>query len=165
MLFVGEILKPQGIKGAVKVRPLTDDIRRFELLKSVSVDGRSFSVQSVRVSGGFVVLQLFGISDRNAAELLRGKFLEIERSEADVPKDGYLIADIIGCALTDEKGKKLGVITNVESFGAADVITARFEGKEFRFPFLERIVEKIDVSAKVFCVHRRQWKGVTVYDD
>ncbi|MCL2797327.1 MAG: ribosome maturation factor RimM [Firmicutes bacterium] len=166
MLTIGEILKPQGIKGAVKVRPLTDDIHRFDALKSVHIDGRSFLVQSVNFGGGFVVLKLLGVDDRNAAELLRAKLLQVERADAAVPPEGaYFIADVVGCVLLDEKGKKLGVLTAVDSYGAADVITAKKDGKEFRFPFLQRIVEKIDISAKEFRVFRNLWQEVTVFDD
>jgi len=166
MITIGEILKPKGIKGALKIRPTTDDIQRFRLLERVYIDGTPYPVQSALSEGGFVVLSLGGVSDRNTAELLRGKLLQIDRAAAVLPEDGaYFIADIVGCALTDETGKKLGVITNVESFGAADVITGTAKGKEFRFPFLNRVVAEIDVAAKRFCVYKKLWEEVVVFDD
>ena len=166
MITIGEILKPKGIKGALKIRPLTDDVRRFEYLQAVYIGGVSYPIQSVSFEGGFVVISLCGVADRNAAELLRGRMLEIEAADAVALEEGsYFISDIIGCTLTDEKDKKLGQITAVDSFGAADVITAKKGDKELRFPFLERIVVKVDVAAKIFQVNRKLWKEVTVFDD
>ena len=126
-ITIGEVLKPQGIKGAVKVRPITDNPKRFDALKSVYIDRIPYSVREVTYGGGdFVFLSVESITSRNAAEYLRGKLVEIERADAVEPAAGeYFISDIIGCALTDEKGKCLGKITAVDSFGAADVITGR----------------------------------------
>ncbi len=164
-ITVGEILKPQGIKGAVKVKPLTDDPKRFERLKLVYIDSRPYPITSVIINGGFVVLTFAGIDDRNAAELLRGKLLEIDRVNAVDPGEGYLVADIIGCTLTDERGRILGEITDVDAFGAADVITGRTKTREFRFPFLNKIVFKIAVAEKRFMVYKKLWEEVTVFDD
>ena len=165
-ITVGEILKPKGIKGAVKVRPLTDDMHRFDCLKLVYIDGKSYPIEAVSYECGFLILSLSNVSDRNAAELLRGKTIQIDRVHAvDPGLDRYFVSDIVNCMLLDEFGKTLGVILDVESFGAADVITGEGGGKIFRFPFLNRIVQQIDVKTKRFCVYRKLWKEVAVFDD
>ena len=55
---IGAIVKPQGIKGEVKVIPLTDDINRFKLLKSVYIDGKVYKVNYAKIAAGFVILSI-----------------------------------------------------------------------------------------------------------
>ena len=109
---VGLIVKPQGVKGEVKVQPLTDDIYRFKKLKNVFIDGVSHKVIGVKIADGFCILSLFGVSDRNNAELFRGKFIEVVREDANELEEGrYFIADIIGCKVLFDDGKELGEVT------------------------------------------------------
>lgn len=166
-ITVGEIIKAQGIVGEVKVKPLTDDSGRFEKLRVLYIDGKPLRVLGLRVERNYVYIKLQGVDDRNAAELLRGKFLQIDRVNAvDLDDDEYFIADLIGCDVVAD-GCGLGRITDVFQYGgAADVITARaLNGKEFRFPFLKRIVESVDIAGKKFNVKKECLDEVCVYDD
>ncbi|MDE7464431.1 MAG: hypothetical protein K2M48_05320, partial [Clostridiales bacterium] len=76
MLEVGQILKPQGIRGEVKVK--TSDPSRFCVLKSVEINGKQYRITSARASGNDAYIKLEGVNDRNAAEELRGATLKIE---------------------------------------------------------------------------------------
>ena len=165
---VGEILKAQGIAGEVKVRPLTATPERFKKLKTLYIDERPFRVLGLRIDREFVYIKLQGVDDRNASEALRGKFLTIDRVNAvDLDDDEYFIADLLGCEVVTETGEVLGKIFDIsQDSGSVDVISARSnDGKEFRFPFLNRIVEKVDVAGKKFAVIKRLLDEVCVYDD
>ena len=82
-LVIGEVLKPQGIRGELKVKAYTDapeDIKKFGV---VYIDGVEYKILSFRTDGsGAAYLGLRGIPDRNAAELMRGKRLEGDRDDA-----------------------------------------------------------------------------------
>ena len=88
-LFLGEIVKPQGIRGEVKVRHYTDDPGRFQELDSLLVkNGEAYqplAIVGCRVDQDDVYLKLKGVSDRNEAEKLRGVRLYIDR-QAKQPK-------------------------------------------------------------------------------
>ncbi len=104
-LIIGEIVNVHGVRGALKVTPLTDDPKRFRTLKQVTVSHQNhkktkkkiYAVVSAVLAGNFVLLQLEGIDDRDKAiEMLRGALLEIPREEAIVlPEDHYFIGDLI----------------------------------------------------------------------
>ena len=167
-ITVGEIVKAQGIRGEIKVKPLTNDIARFRKLRVLYVDEKPYKVLGLRLEREFAYVTLQGIEDRNAAECLRGKFLRIDRVNAvDLDDDEYFIADLLGCAVVTEAGEVLGEITDIaQNAGAADVITARTsEGKELRFPFLNRIVCRVDTVQKKFVVEKKRLNEVCVYDD
>ena len=75
-LQIGEIVKPQGIRGEVKLRAMTSDMDRYARLETVYLkEGGKYVPHKVRKGrsyDGFAFLQLEGVNDRNQAELLRG---------------------------------------------------------------------------------------------
>lgn len=167
-ITVGEIVKAQGIRGEVKVRSLAASPDRFSKLRVLYIDEKPFRLLGVRGEGEYVYIKLQGIDDRNAAERLCGKFLRIDRINAVDLDDGeYFIADILGCTVVTTAGDTVGKITDVaQNAGTADVITvAMSNGKEMRFPFLNRVVEKVDIDAKTFTVIAEKLQEVCVYDD
>ena len=105
-ITVGEVARPHGVGGTLKINPLTDDVRRFEKLKSVFVDDKEYAVSRVSVSQNGVFLTLEGVNDRNAAESFRGKDVQVSRENADVGKGRVLIVDVLGCEVFFEDGER-----------------------------------------------------------
>ena len=102
-LTIGYISKAQGVKGEVKISPLTDDAGRFKKLKNVYLDGKAYAVKSVRILPNGIFMTFEGISDRNGAELLRDKEIQVDRKDAvSLPKDRYFIVDVVGCEVYAE---------------------------------------------------------------
>ncbi len=134
-LRIGEIVSVHGVKGALKVLPLTDNPIRFCSLAEVDVvpkrgnrngivdkNGTTYKVISATPAGNVVLLKLYGIDDRDKAEQFRGMFLEIPREKAvKLPKDSYFIGDLLGCTVKTEDGEVLGKLTDVQSTGANDI--------------------------------------------
>jgi 16S rRNA processing protein RimM len=166
LIFIGEILKPQGIKGEVKLKPYIDNLEKFKSLRSVFIDGRQYSVTGKRIQGGYVFMIFEGVPDRNAAEFLRGKKLGVpDAGVLSLSEGEYFISDLIGCEILSETGEPLGNITDVRSFGAAPVIEAVNGVKTLRFPFLNKLVKEVNVAGKRFIVYKERWREVTVFDD
>lgn len=166
-ITVGEIVRAQGIAGEVKIKPLTASNERFKKLRVLYVDEKPLRVLGLRIDRDYVYVKLQGIDDRNAAEALRGKFVTIDRINAVELDDGeFFIADLIGCRLQTENGEVLGTVTDVLQHGAADVLCARGEnGKEFRFPFLKRLLREADMERKLITLDAEKLGEVCVYDD
>ncbi len=165
-ITIGEVLKPQGIRGEIKVRPLTADSSRYKKLRVVYVDNKSYKITSMRFDFNAVYLKLLGVDDRNTAELFRGKEICIDRVNAVSVDDGeYFITDVIGCKVVTENGDILGEITDILQYGAADVICAVNDKTTFRFPFLLKVVKDVLIAEKKFVVYADKFSGVCVYDD
>ncbi len=75
-LAVGEIINTHGIKGEVKVYPLTDDMKRFKKLKEVFIDGEERKILSCKLQPNNVVLKIEGIDSIEEANKYRKKLLE-----------------------------------------------------------------------------------------
>ena len=165
-LLIGEIINVHGVKGALKVQPLTDDLSRFSKLKEVYVKdtkgkldrnhlfNKKYKVISGLASGGFVILRLYGVDDRDTADLFRGCFLEIDRKDAiKLPKDNYFIGDLIGCRVIDINGEQIGVLHDVYQTGSNDVYAVkRPSKKDLLLPAIGSVIKDVDVENGVISV-------------
>ena len=102
-LIVGEILKPQGVRGEIKVRPITNDPDRFWDLERVYLkQGERYEARAMRctrVHDDFAYITLEGVNDRNGAEALRGVLLYVRREEAvALSEDENFICDLSASA-------------------------------------------------------------------
>ena len=161
-LIVGEILKPQGIRGEVKIKPFTDSAEDFKNFKRVFLDGAEYKILAVRVGDGAVFLALRGVPDRNAAELLRGKKVIVPRGDAPALEEGrYYIADLLGSEIVTEEGKRLGALTDVRQ-AASDVYTLDADGKEILFPAVRGVIVAVDLEEKKITVNEKRFSEVAV---
>ena len=91
---IGQIINTHGIKGEVKVYPLTEDVQKFKRLKSVLVGGVDMNIQGVKFQKDRVILKLEGVDTMNDAETYKQKYIEIPRDkEPKLPPDTYYVAD------------------------------------------------------------------------
>ena len=161
-ITVAIILKPQGIRGEVKVKAETDTAEELKAFKTVLIDGVAYSVLSVRAQGEFAYLSLKGVADRNSAELLRGKEIEVERSEMpDLPDGRYYIGDLIGCTVVNERGDILGEVEEVTP-AKTDIFTLKKDGKTIMFPAADGVILTVDANAKKITVNGKRFKEVSL---
>lgn len=165
-ITIGQIVRALGIKGELKVKPLTDDAQRYKALKLIYIKNKPYKIERSRLDGDFICLKLAGVDDRDGAELLKDEYLEIDRINAVPLEDGsYFIADIIGCKLFTDDGDEKGKVTDVSQYGAADVFTVSDGKKTVRFPFLKKMIVKVDVETGVIIVKKSVFNEVSVYED
>ncbi|HNU79489.1 MAG TPA: ribosome maturation factor RimM [Bacillota bacterium] len=156
-LSIGQIINTHGLRGAVKVYPLTDDISRFEKLKEVYVEENDglvkYKVESVKFLSSTVSVKLKGVDSEEAANKLRGSYIKVDRKSAvKLPKDTYFICDLIDLEVYDEKGLLLGTVKDVLQTGSNDVYVIQSSGKDILIPALKDIVKKIDLENKKILV-------------
>lgn len=148
-IVVGQITKPHGVRGEVKVFPLTDDSNRFKQLKKVLIDGEERVITSCKLQSKRIILKIEGIDSMNEAENYRNKYLEIYREDAvELPEDEYYVADLIGCTVFDENGEELGTVYDVIHTGSNDVYWVKNGEKEVLIPVLKEIVLHINIEDK-----------------
>lgn len=161
-LIVGEVLKPQGIRGEIKVKPFTDAAEDFKSFKRIFLDGEEYKILSVRAGAGEVYLGLRGVHDRNAAELLRGKTITIPRDEAPEPEEGrYYIADLLESEVFASTGEKIGTLTAIRQ-AATDIYTVTSGEREILFPAVKGVIVEIDVAQKRITVDKKRFEEVAV---
>lgn len=153
-LQVGKIVNTHGVKGEVKVIPLTDDPQRFGKLKWVySGDDRSkqvLDIESVKYFKNTVIVKFKGISDLDSAEKLRDTYMYVDRENAvKLPEDAYFICDLIDMEVTDERAGVLGKIKDVIKTGSNDVYIVKSENYgEILVPALKSVVKSVSLEDK-----------------
>ena len=163
-LIIGEVLKPQGIRGELKVKTFTDfpeDVKEFG---TVYIDEKPYKILSFRVgSDGAAYIGLRGIPDRNAAELFRGKKLEGDREDAPPLEEGrHYIVDILGLNCETEDGVFLGVVKHIVNL-SSDVYTLEKDGKEILFPSVNGVIVKVDIDGGKIVVNKEKFDQIAVY--
>ncbi len=163
-LIIGEVLKPQGIRGELKVKTYTDSPEDVKAFGTVYSDGTAYKILSFRVGAdGAAYMGLRGIPDRNAAELFRGRKLEGERSDApDLEEGQYYIVDIIGLSCETEEGEFLGTVKDINNL-SSDIYTIEKAGKNILFPAIKGVVIKVDIENKKLIVNKARFDEVAVY--
>jgi len=156
-ISIGQIVNTHGLKGEVKVYPLTDDINRFDRVDHVYIeDGNELKVLhvvSVKYQKNMVILKFVGIDDANSAEKLRNKYIKVHRKDTvKLPKDSYLICDLIGIEVRTESGDVLGKVKGVLKTGSNDVFVVKSEDKEILIPGLKSVFKKIDIENREIIV-------------
>lgn len=169
-LMIGEITKPQGVRGEVKVRPCTCDAERFEGLETVYIekDGgyAPLNIHVNRLGADAVFMNVEGVSDRDAAEKLRGTLLYIDRAHAvELDEDTNFITDLYGLRGVVDDGRDLGKLTDVMQPGGNDVYVFRGALGEVLVPALKSVVLKVDLQAGEMLLDGKRLDEVAVFDE
>lgn len=163
-LVIGEVLKPQGIRGELKVKTFTDTPQDVKAFGTVYIDDKPYKILSFRVGNdGAAYLGLRGIPDRNAAELFRGKKIEGAREDAPALEEGqYYIVDVIGLSCETEEGEFLGTVKDVAIL-SSDVYTLEKNGKNILFPVVKGVIVKVNLDEKKLIVNKAIFDEIAVY--
>lgn len=143
-IVIGKIFNVHGIKGELKVLPLTDDMNRFKKLERCFIKGKEYNAVSARINKNHVILKLKEIDDRNIAEKLKNNFIEVLREDSvDLDEGEYFIEDLKGLKVLDENGEEIGVMVDVLTPAAVDIYVFKIDGKEQMLPALEENILEI----------------------
>ena len=159
-LIIGKIGGAHGVRGEVKIIPLTDDVRRFSSLSEcMLLDEKehikeTLEVEKTRVDETRTLIKFKGIDDRDEVGKLTGYFIGVTRDNAvKLPEGRFFIADLIGLTVVDSERGELGTIKDIMNSGASDIIIVKRKGKnELLIPYLNAIVTNVDLSAGVMSV-------------
>ncbi|WP_350344919.1 ribosome maturation factor RimM [Proteinivorax tanatarense] len=145
---VGKIVTTHGIKGEVKVVPLTDFEERFNRGEKLYINNKLYIIEKSRFHKQQFCIKFTGYDDINKVSHLVNQFLEINKSDIkNLPKDRFYFFQLEGCNVYTSTGEFLGVLTSVKRTGSNDVYIVKGE-REFLIPALKKVVTKVDVDNK-----------------
>lgn len=146
---VGFVRRAVGLAGEVEVEQLGDNPRRFEPGSVMRAAGGEVRVERMHSAGGSALrLKLVGIDGRDAAERLRGKYLEVAAGElAELPEGEYYEWQLIGLQVFDPDGQRLGRLEEVLEYPANDVYRVEGPAGEVLVPAIREVVREVDLKA------------------
>lgn len=162
---LGKILKPQGIKGELKVLPFTKT-DEFKVGREVVLCGKLTKIIACSIRDGYAYVMLESCKDRNIAEELRDEIIYLPENEAINLNDGeFLFADLVDCVVYDEFGRNVGKVVEVENYGATDILTIHRDFCDISCPFLRDVFVSVDTKVKKIVVNSAKFNEVTNYDE
>lgn len=143
--MVGEIGRPHGVRGLVRLRAFTEDPAAIAAYSPLTDEAgaRRFAIT---LKGGDIAA-VEGITDRDAAQRLTGTKLYVERDRLPPPDDEeFYLVDLIGLAAVTEGGDALGTVRAVEDHGAGAFLIIAGAGREHLLPFTRAVVPVVDIA-------------------
>jgi 16S rRNA processing protein RimM len=140
-----------GVSGEVRLKLFAESAESLRRYEAVQVGGGTLTLKSVKPGGGGAIARFAEVTDRTAAEALRGSLVTVPRSALPPLEEGeYYHADLIGLPCRSAAGDPLGTIVAVENFGAGDILEIETpNGKRSMVPFRPGVADLIDGAVEV----------------
>jgi 16S rRNA processing protein RimM len=139
-----------GIKGEVRLKLFAESVDSLAIHDRLFVGGVERRLTAVR-AGKQPVARFDGVADRDQAEALRGKLVEVDRAALPPLGEGeYYHADLIGLTCFDREGEAVGSVVAVENYGAGDLLEVeRADGSRSLIPFKPSIADLVDARIEL----------------
>jgi 16S rRNA processing protein RimM len=153
-VVVGRIGPARGVHGLVFVEPWTDaPDERFAPGTVLRTDPPAIgplTVETSSTAGGKLVVQFAGITDRPAAEALRGTRLLVaadSRPPLDDP-DEFYDTELVGLSAVSVDGADLGRVREVVHTAGASYLVLPGTERDRLVPFVRAIVPTVDLEGR-----------------
>ena len=141
-VVAGEIVTTHGIKGEVKVLPWLDSVEDLCDFDRCRIDGKEYEIEQCRVQKTCNLVKLAGIDTMEAAQLMRGKKLELYRE--DIDDEVIFAAELIGVEVYAD-GEKIGKIREVMDYPGNSVYVVKGE-HEYMIPAVKEFILSTDME-------------------
>ncbi len=151
---VAQIVGYFGVKGYLKVFPLTHTPERLSKLSKVKIGLQANSaddqeIEHIEFHHRTIVMKLKGVDDKTNAEQFIHRYIFISKDElVKPPKGNWFIHDIIGCQVFAEDEKFLGTVNDVLKISSNDIWEIKNETQEFLFPAVKEFIKKVDIKKR-----------------
>ena len=156
-LIVGQVIRPHGVRGEMKVKAITAYPERLTHLSKVYIgpDYKPYRLKRVRPHQQGIILLVEGINTREEADLLRRDMVHIHISDAVPLEEGeYYLFQLEGIRVITDTGSELGTFTGFLETGANDVyIITTPDGKEILLPAIPEVIQNVDLEQRIMTVH------------
>lgn len=154
LIVIGEIARPHGLRGEMRVTPMTDDPSRFSRLPECVLwdptrDLREpRRIRSARRAGDAWLVAFVGCDSPETARLLSGRLIAIPPRDVLPPREGTFYPwQIEGAVVVTEDGREVGRMTGIEQGPGQDRWIVRDGTREHLIPAVAEIVVEVNVAA------------------
>ena len=158
-LRIGYIKKVHGLKGELKVLPLTDTPKRFKKVKSFYVctetEINEYELEYASITAKDVIIKIAGVNSIDDAQKFINKYVAIDRKfGVELSEWEFYTQDLIGCTV-EYNGKKIGTVVDVSNYGAnSNMLIETEDKKEVYYPFVRDFISNVDIENKNICINQ-----------
>lgn len=163
LLEVGKILRPHGIKGAVKIECYLDE--GFSIFKELLITNKlaKATVKSVQnLNKDFYIVTMDIIPDINIAEKYRNQSIYIDRDLYPQFKNQVYLSDLINKPLISETGENLGYMVDYDDYGASVILTIKSGVCSYQIPYVKDVVI-YDDDKQSFVIDKQKFEDVRIW--
>jgi len=158
---LGRILGGHGLQGEVRVRYFGDSPENIELVQCLFLGNDADSPELSRLNcrqgarASEVLMQLAGVSDREAADALSGTdvYADVE-GLSPLPQGEYYWYQLVGCRVEDLEGRELGVVQSLWDASGHDLLVLEdAQGGQLLIPTSREVLREIDLEQQLLRVN------------
>jgi 16S rRNA processing protein RimM len=159
-IIIGKIVAPHGVRGDIRILPLTEKPDLFLDLEYLLLEGgKKLTVKNARFQKRMILVTTKEVTSMNEAELLRDKNIYIKAEDLpELEEDEFYVADLVGIPVYDLEGKQIGTFKDSLSTGSNDVYIIAVPGaKDILVPALKEYFKEINLAEKRIVVKLPEW--------
>ena len=159
-IIIGKIVAPHGVRGDIRILPLTEKPELFLDLEYLLLEGgKKLTVKNARFQKRMILVTTKEVTSMNEAELLRDKNIYIKAEDLpELEEDEFYVADLVGIPVYDLEGKQIGTFKDSLSTGSNDVYIIAVPGaKDILVPALKEYFKEINLAEKRIVVKLPEW--------
>ena len=153
-ISVAKVLGFHGVNGELRVgytkghEAHLAEVKTFFLISDDVVT--EYPVTSIRFHKKYMLVKLKSLNSINDVQDFQNCFLYVKKNFFDklLDTDEFLVDDLIGMRAFNKNDELIGIVKNVDSNGATDILSVQNEGKTFLIPFVKDLVPEIDIKGK-----------------
>jgi 16S rRNA processing protein RimM len=156
LIEVGTVIEAYGIRGALKIRPFSNDPVALLSAKEIWIlserapeKNKDFSVYKAKEHSGSVILELVGLTDREIALSYKSCVVAVPRSKfPPLADDEYYWTDLMGAFVHNQNQELLGTVTEIVDNSAQTIlIVSDHEKKQHLIPFVASFIIEVHLDA------------------
>lgn len=165
-ILIATVLKPQGLSGELKCKLENQNYNLIRDITEVYLNDKDVPTKIINKNyrGGYLYLQFSMVNSREKADLLRNAKIYALREQINIPKNEYMITDLIGLDVVDQNNQQIGILKDVQNFGASDILIVEQYKREYMVPFVNDIVLKVDINANKIVVNKQKYDEAKICD-
>ena len=165
LISIGKIINFHGIAGESGVG--YSSAARLESAKKVKVKDRELTIEKLRFHKNFAIVKFAEISDINELLNYKGQsiYLEKEKVKETLEEEEYLIDDLVGLNVFDDKDDFIGTVESVAKSAGNDILSIKPQDERYGnvlIPFAAELVPVVDIKAKKIII--KPIKGLLPWD-
>lgn len=163
LLEIGKILRPHGVKGAVKVESYIDETFSFKNVV-IGKDKQPATIKSTQhLNKDFYIVTFNTIPNIDTAEKFRNQSIYIDRSEYSEFEDKVYLSDLINAPVVDENNEKIGDMVDYEDYGATVILTIRVGAVSYQIPYVEEIIS-YSKEKSAFVIEKQKFEDLKIWE-
>ena len=165
-LIIGEVVKPQGIKGELKIK-LFDTSKDLSKLKQVYIGDDIFAISSLSIRQDFMYVMIEGFNSIQEVEKFRMQKVYINVDDANqlLDKNEYFVENILNFNVITSMGGEVGVLDDVQNYGSKDVAFISGKNGQILLPIVDGLIEQVVEDEKKLILNAKLFLEVACYED